>query len=236
MSSKDGERIDNLKYGEKDDDKLPSDECPFIDNPAEFLVARVASELRKVPEFKEIFGCEIHAWRKQDFSIRGLPGLRIYNEQYTKQYDSWFIEGDLLMDLILPASIRHEETQQIQDTLTAALLQQFRRPSFFDTIEKTVPGLNELGKMVTANKALGFEWGETIVPLSQMTINFKIDLREWDGYLEITNRTKDDPFKRTLGDLKKLVNTIQALRDDAEKELEIKSEQEPGEETETIPL
>lgn len=214
------ERIDKFVY-ESDPDRTTL----FADGPAEFLVKQLVAKLKEVPEFQAIFGDSIYGYMRQDFSIRQLPGARIYNERFTKEFENWFINGDIKMDVIFPASIRREETQQLQDTISSAILQQFRRPGFFDTMCEVTPGLNELGKTVSCDKSLGFEWGEQVVPLTQLTINFRIDLRQWDIYLEQTDRTKQEPFKKTLGDLKKIVSVIQGLRDDMEVEVSIKTDQ-----------
>jgi hypothetical protein len=160
-----------------------------------------------------------------DYSMRALPAMRIYNNTYVKSFDSWFVEGDLVVDLIFPPNLRRKDTQQIPDSITAALMQQFRRPEFFVALNEVTPGLNELGKRFDVDKALAFEWGEDLVPLTQITLNFRIDLRQWDLYLESDNRTKDNPFERTLGDLQQIVSTIRALRDDAETDIEIKADQ-----------
>jgi hypothetical protein len=84
---------------------------------------------------------------------------------------------------------------------------------FFTAVEAKVPGLNELGKTFTVDKSLGFQWGEDVVPLTRIVVNFKIDLREWDQYLEIDSRTKEDPFERTLANLERMVGVIQGLND-----------------------
>jgi hypothetical protein len=201
---------------------------PFYNGPAEFLVREIAKKLIEVEEFALVFGDSIYPYMRQDFSIRELPGMRIYNDRATKDFESWFLEGEIKCDVILPADIRRDETQQLQDTIAAALLQQFRRPKFFVEMGEVVPGLNELGKRFEYDKSLGFEWNDTVVPLTQITLNFKIDLRAWDSYLEQTNRTKDSPFKETLGDLRRLVGVIQGLRDDLEKELDLGTNQRPG--------
>lgn len=211
-------RIDNLKYEGNSTPDL------FIDSPAEFLCKTIAEELLKVPQWVEVFGDRIDPYKRMDYQISTLPGLRIYNNQYTKEFESWFVEGDIQADIIYPASIRRRETQQLQDTVSAALLQQFRRPTFFDTLCSKNPGLNELGKRYSVDKSLGFEWNDTLVPLTQVTINFRTDLRQWDVYLEGDNRTKDDPFERTLGNLKRVVYTLQALKADAETEEEVEEQ------------
>jgi hypothetical protein len=214
------ERIDELKYTTE----VPGTTL-FLDGPTEFLVASVVSQIKQITQWKAIFGEFIDGYRRQDYPERSLPAMRIYNEAYVKTFDSWFIEGDIKCDVIWPASIRRPETQQFPDTIAAALLQQFRTTPLFNAVSGLVPGLNELGKTFSVDKSLGFEWNEKVVPLTQITINFRLDLRQWDLYLEASLRTKDDPFEETLGNLNRIVSTIQALREDLEKELDIPFDQ-----------
>jgi hypothetical protein len=197
------ERIDNL---------TPN---LFLDGPTEFLVKRIASEIEKVPQFKKLFGDNIDPYEREDYSERALPALRIYNTQYTKEAESWFINGEIKMDVILPASLRRTNLQQVQDTIASALLQQFRRQTFFDKLDEAyVPGLNELGKVFSVNKEMGFNWGDFIVPVTQISANFRLDLRIWDLHLTAEGRTKDDPFEVTLRPLERIISTIEALNSD----------------------
>jgi hypothetical protein len=223
------ERIDELKYDKpiKRGVKQTKGDV-FYNGPGEFLCITVAESLSAVPEFKQIFGEFIDGYKRMDYSERSLPALRIYTDQYSKEFDSWFIDGDITMDLIWPANIRRLEHTIVQDTLVSALIQQFRRPGFFDLVEQNVPGLNELGKRVTCNKALGYEFEENVVPLTQITLNFRIDLREWDSYLESTGRTKESPFDPVLAELTRINTVLQGLRDSKETEVEIPSSQRPG--------
>ncbi len=207
------ERIDELQY-EKDEDGAQIAEVPFITGPAEFLVQETVRQIKLVPQWVKIFGEFIDYYKRMDYSMRNLPALRIYNDEAHKEFESWFIEGDLKADIIMPAVLRRNELQQVQDTLSMALLQQFRRPAFFDVMTQRVPGLNELGKRFAVDKTLGFEWEESWVPLTQITINFRLDLRIWDSYLEQTDRTKDSPFEKVLGNLDRVVSEIQGLKDD----------------------
>lgn len=219
MSENEGTRLDTLEI-----DPQAGQNSLWFNGPAEFLCFTVAKLLRADEFWGPFFGVNsadpagfIDHYMRMDYPARSLPALRIYNDTYDKQFESWFIEGDLTLDAIFPASIRREETQQIPDSTAAAMLQQFRRPSFFDAVEALVPGLNELGKRFSVDKSMGFVWGEDSVPLTQMRVNFKIDLRVWDdNYLEQTNRTKDQPYKPTLGDLQRIVTQIQALRENVE--------------------
>jgi hypothetical protein len=180
----------------------------FISGPAEYLCAHIASELSLVPQWFSVFNEYIDGYKRMDYPVRALPALRIYNEEYVKTFESWFIEGDILLDVIWPATLRREDTQKIPDFVSSALLQQFRRVTFFTQLCSKIPGLNELGKTFSVDKGLGFEWEDTYVPLTQIKANFKIDLREWDLFLENDSRTKDEPFARTLRQLESISTEI----------------------------
>lgn len=193
----------------------------YINGPAELLVRTCVEQLRSVPEWAALFGITeddpegyLDSYQRMDYPIRALPALRVYNSNYDKEFESWFIEGDLVMDLIWPATLRREDQQQLQDTVSAALLQQFRRKPFFNAVSEKVPGLNQLGRSFRVDKSKGFEWQDEIVPLTQIRVNFKIDLRQWDLYLEANDRTLEDPFEYTLKNLEQIVTTVQGLRDD----------------------
>ncbi len=209
------ERIDKITFT-KDANEVKVGNNPFESGPAEFLVQEIVRQLKAVPQWSTIFSDNIDAYKRMDYSMRALPALRIYNDQASKTSESWFIEGPIKADIILPAVLRRNELQQIQDTLSMALLQQFRRPTFFSTLSDAVPGLNELGKRFDVDKTLGFEWEEALVPLTQVTINFKLDLRVWDDYLEETDRTKDSPFEKVLSNLDRISTAINGLKDDLE--------------------
>lgn len=221
------ERIDEIQYTTPSGDSTKEPfETFFLTGPGEFLCLEIARLLKTDPVWLKLFGDAIDGYKRMDYAMRNLPAMRIYNDEYKKEYESWWITGSVKIDLIFPANIRRNETQQIPDTVSAALVQQFRRPSFFQAVCATVPGLNELGKTVYCDKALAFEWQEDmLVPLVQCVLNFRLDLRAWDDYMESDYRTKDEPFDRPLGDLEQIATYIQALRDDGEVELTILSEQ-----------
>lgn len=192
----------------------------FLLGPTEHMVDMCAQEIRNTPEWAALFGCtpddlgSIDTYKRMDYDVRQLPALRIYNESANKEFDSWFIVGDLVLDLIFPASLRRQDTQRIPDTISAAMLQQFRREPFFNAVSANVPGLNELGKTFNVDKSMGFEWGDNILPLTQIRANFRIDLRAWDDYLESVGRTKEDPFNFTLKELKRIVTYIETIKSD----------------------
>lgn len=187
----------------------------FFDSPGEFLVKTICDVLKSQDVWKKLYGDNIDPYQRMDYDIRALPALRIYNNGGSNTTEDWFVDGDIKADSILPASLRRNELQQVQDTLTSALMQQFRSQEFFTAIGAKVPGLNWLGRTFTWDKSLGFDYGgEDAVPLTQITLNFRLDLRIWDDYLVSQGRTKEEPFCKTIAPLQKLIYTIQALRDD----------------------
>lgn len=207
------ERVDNLEYSGPN----LTGESRFLTGPTEFLCYQIAQQIKLVPQWIKIFGEYIDPYMRMDYPLRGFPAVRIFNRTYSKQTESWFIDGDIVADMIFPPNIRRRENQQYMDTISSAMLQQFRSPSFFATMNELVPGLNELGKRFDVDKTLAFEMGETdLAPLTQVTLNFRLDLREWDIFLESDDRTKNTPFERTLGGLDRIVSAIEGLRDDGE--------------------
>lgn len=197
-------------------DSLDINPSIFIDSPAEFLVEQIVSQIKLVPQWSKVFGDAIDSYLRMDYGIRNFPALRIYCPNYIKEFESWFINGSILMDVIFPPGIRRMELQKYQQVVSSALLQQFRRDVMFSALGNLVPGLNELGKRFEVDQEKGFIWGESgeICPLTQIKINFRIDLRIWDLHLEETGRTKDDPFDVTLKNLDLVAFKIQALLDD----------------------
>lgn len=187
---------------------------PFIDGPTEALVKATAASIAATPEWRYIFRDNIDTYERIDYSFRQLPALRVYCQHYRKMHESHYIEGELVLDMLLPAALRRDELQSFQDILSAAMLQQFRRPNKFQELCAQVPGLNELGKVFDVDKTLGLMVGEGACPLLEMKPNFRIDLKRWDDYLESTGRTKEDPFNVTLKNLVTIATTILPVREE----------------------
>lgn len=217
------ERIDKLTFEEprRSSTREPLESNLFLTQPAEFLVSEVAEFFRGTERWSKFFGESIDDYCRYDYSTRQLPAMRIYIDRWTKQFESWFVEGEMKIDVALTPSLRREELQQYSQTLAGAIMQQMRSPSFFQLIDSAVPGLNELGKTLSSDLTMAFEYQDGVVPLVQVTANFKIDLREWDLYSESDNRTKNEPFARPLGDLRKIATTIEALRSEDADDIEL---------------
>lgn len=193
---------------------------PFISSPGDYLAHNVAEQIALVPQFAKIFGSgkgrNIDGYLRGDYGVSNLPALRIYQmESYTMTADNWFIDGQLELDVILPPSLRREDLHFVSDVLTGALVSQFRRLPFFQAMRAAVPALNYLGQSITVSKNRAFMMNENDqIPMAVVTSNFRIDLREWDLYLESNDRTVDDPFDVTLADLDLIAALIAPQNDD----------------------
>lgn len=187
---------------------------PFLDGPGEFLAATVATLVQEDPHFQQIFGDSVDDYDRQDYSFRELPAIRFYVMNYTKETESHYINGDMHCDVILPPEIRRSETEKFPSQIANALLQQFRRPSFFAQVQVGVPGLNELGKVFSVDKTMSFQNAamDDECPVVHITLNFRLDLKIWDDYLEKEGRTKDAPFDVTLANLAQIASVIQGIK------------------------
>ena len=178
--------------------------------PGDRIVQSIVEELLAEPTFKLIFGDRIDPYMRMDYGARDFPALRIYSLTGVKEAETWYLAGDVTADIIFPASLRREEWQKLPDLVTAALLAMFRAQPFFERIRAKVPGLNQLGWRFGYDKTNAFRMSEAddMHSLTRLTINFRVNLNEWDEYLESDDRTPEQPFERTLGDLRTLYLSI----------------------------
>ena len=90
------ERIDNINYnaptGSSTVESLETN--LFLTGPAEFLCKEVANLIYETTPWAQIFGDNIDGYKRMDYPQRALPVMRIYNDTFTKSFDSWFVEGD----------------------------------------------------------------------------------------------------------------------------------------------
>lgn len=184
--------------------------------PGDRITQSVVEELLAIPVMVKIFGDRIVPYKRMDFGAREFPALRVYSPNGSKAAETWYLNGDVRIDVIFPASLRRDEQQRFPDLVTSALLAVFRAQPFFEAVKAKVPGLNQLGWNFSYDKDLGFiqRDAEDINPLTQITLNYRVNLNEWDEYLESDDRTPEQPFEKTLADLEKIYVELQAKDDD----------------------
>lgn len=177
---------------------------PWLLQPGDKVVASFAAILAAEPVFAEVFGESIYPYKRMDIGARELPALRIYSDAGHKEGETWYAGSDLTIDCIFPLSTRRDDLQAFADTVTAALMAEFRRPSVLAAMREQVPGLNRIGWTLDYDKGLMFQPDDETdpVPMTQIVADWRVLLAEWDRYLEGDARTVDEPFQRTLAALK----------------------------------
>lgn len=189
----------------------------WLDGPAEYLVSTVAELIAKEPTFAAVFGKDVYDYRRTDLAFRNLPALLVYTDGYETQSQTWDMDGTITLDVVFPAELRRGQLQRFPDMLAAAMTQQFRRPKFFNAVRTKVPALTRLGRTQNVDKtgvAVLPDEEKKEVPVLSIVCDFRIDLNKWDQWLEQDCRTTDDPFVRTLYELRRLIIETQAVKDD----------------------
>ncbi len=177
--------------------------------PGDRIVETLVDQLKAEPTMQLIFGDNIEGYRRMDYGVRQFPAMRVYNETGEKTAETWYVNGDIKIDIGLPPSLRRAQNQKFPDLLVSAMLSLFRAQPFFERVRAHVPGLNQLGWNFRYDKGLAFVPAEgDPVPLTQIVVNFRVLLTEWDAYLESDDRTPQQPFEKTLEDLRIIALSI----------------------------
>jgi len=185
--------------------------------PDDGLPTAFVEELIKEPVFADIFGDNYADYQRNDWGIRSLPAVRAYNTSGVSNSQTGYILGTLVVECILPPSIKRNELQRFPNLLRSALLAQLRRPSFFAAMLKRVPGLNQLGAEFRWDGGLLFRLGTEatdLAPILRLDIGYRIDKAAFDRFMEEDDREIDTPFEKTLGDLRSMTITLKAVHDD----------------------
>jgi len=195
------------------------DQPTWFDQPGELIVDKLADAIKAERVFKLIFDDRIEPYMRMDFGVRELPAIRMFNSAGRKESETGYFTGEIKMDVIFPPAVRREELQRYPSRVVSALLAQFRRQKFFAALCEEIPGLNEMGKVFNYDNTLAFVAKDTeeLCPMVQLVVGWRILLADWDLFLESDERTTDDPFERTLGDLERLTVEVQAVLDSGTK-------------------
>lgn len=194
-------------------------ESPFwLQQLAFGIPGHFVQELMNERVFQQIFGESVADYQRMDFGFRNLPALRVFNVSGNSNAQTWYVSGDLRVEVIFPPLIKRSELQVFPDLLVTAILAQLRRPSFFNAMRRRVPGLDQLGFNYTWDKGLGFKAAdqEDVAPMTALGVNFRVNKDVWDQHVEANDdREQDSPFLRTLSQLERFTGIIQAMKDDS---------------------
>lgn len=183
--------------------------------PGDKVVATFVAALQAEPTFADIFGESIYPYKRLDIGARELPAIRVYSDTGHKEGETWYAGSELTVDVIFPLSTRRDDLQTFADTVTAAIMAEFRRPSLLAAMIAEVPGFNRIGWTLDYDKGLMFQPADEDdpVPMTQITADWRVLLAAWDKYLEADGRTVDEPFQRTLEALRTIYFTTYGVTD-----------------------
>ena len=198
----------------------------FIDAPGQFLVRTLIQQMGQVPGFVNLFGVpkfgpaelgyrleQSGKWAdygRQDWSIRQLPAIAIFEaEAEDKMSRNSYVNGTLQIQVCWPASFRRSDLSRIPTAFKGALMNFFESAlvtTMLDEIywiqrPQKVPGLNELGKVMNWSPNTEGLVENDFVPVTLVSVKYRLDLRSWYRYLHFDDRTIAQPFDRTLADL-----------------------------------
>lgn len=205
--------------------KVEKTRALFEPTPTEYLIKRLIEQMAQVPQFVTFFGPLIPDTTKEkgvnnpnmrwanyarpDWSFRNLPAISVYEgDPEEKTSANAWLNGTIKMQIPWPALKRSDPLEN--ERLFKGAIQNFFESQFCDVlldpyptvnVATKVPGLNELGRMITwtPNVAGIIEGNE--VPITLLSIKYRIDLRAWYRYLETIDRTKENPFQEILDTL-----------------------------------
>jgi hypothetical protein len=192
----------------------------FLTGPGENLIPATLMQLSSVPGFIKLFGPYTYIikddqqrwadYERFDWSIRQLPTINVFEASAeTKDSDQAFLKGMVNIQVFWPPNFRRGDSRRVESAFKGTLenffnsmyVSQMLDEIYFISRPMKVFGLNEYGKTMTwTPNTMGIIDNEA-VPVTSVSVNYRIDLRAWNRALVYMNRTKAQPFEDTLYDL-----------------------------------
>lgn len=160
---------------------------------------------------------------RRDWSIRQLPVINIFEaETEDKTSRNAWLHGTVNVQVYWPPNFRRSDLARVPMAFRGALLNFFESKFitgmldelYFIQRPEKVPGLNEYGKVMTWSPNVEALIEDQLVPVSLVSVRYRIDLRAWYRAMEFDNRTTDLPFDRTLADLVQIGGEYDGVLDD----------------------
>jgi hypothetical protein len=204
----------------------------FLSGPGEDLIPKTLMQMAKVPGFIVLFGSYVPESDQQrwadynrfDWNIRQLPTINVFEAaEENKDSDQAFLRGTVNFQVYWPPNARRGDSRRIEAAFKGVVENFFSSDYtktmldeiyFIERPEK-VYGLNEYGKTLTWSPNTEGIIADELVPVTIVNVQYRIDLRAWYRALEYMYRTKGEPFKATLDDLKIIggINSVYAGED-----------------------
>lgn len=200
-------------------------EDKLLSGPGQFLVGKLLLQMSRVKGFSDLFGpykprddgnakgTDQQRWAdyaRFDWSIRQLPAICVFESgAESKQSENAYLSGSIQVQVFWPPNMRRSDLSRVPVAFKSALENFFASKYISDMLDELyyierdckVPGLNELGKNLTWTPNVEGIVDSEAVPVTIFDISYRIDLRAWYRWLEFDDRTKEEPFERTLSDL-----------------------------------
>lgn len=217
-------------------------DAQFIEGPGEYIVRNTLAQMAAIPgentpnPFVALFGPytapaagkdvpQQQRWadyNREDWSVRQLPAINIYEaEAEDKTSSNAFLNGTINFMAVWPPNQRRSDWSRVANAFKGAL-QNFFESDYVKTMldelywiqrPQKVPGLNEYGKvMIWSPNVEGIVDGE-YVPVTLVSVKYRLDLRSWYRWLAFTNRTKASPFQTPLAPLTQIDGSYQGVTD-----------------------
>lgn len=223
----------NEQYGPEISEQTLTDS--FLTGPGQYLVRKLMVEMAKTPPFKTLFGelkfaktgdessglAQSQRWAdypRFDWSVRQLPTINVFEaDPENKESSNAFLNGAVSIQVFWPPKLKRSSLARVPATFRGAVLNFFESEHItrlldehvsIQRIEK-VPGLNELGKVITWSPNTEGIVESEMVPITMFNVRYRIDLRSWYRFLELDHRTKDQPFDRPLSGLESVQGEYQ---------------------------
>ncbi len=199
----------------------------FLPGPGEFLVTKTLQQMALVqgqPDpktgkptfpFQILFGpykegSDQQRWadyQRFDWAVTQLPAINVFEgDSQNKTSDQAWLMGTIKFQIYWPPNQRRSDLARVQQAFQSALEQFFSSKYVREMLDELyyiqrpakVYGLNEYGKELSWTPNVeGFAANE-LVPVTIVDVKYRIDKRAWYRALEFFDRTKANPFQKTL--------------------------------------
>lgn len=215
----------------------------FLTSPGESLVASTLLQMSSIQNqygaaFTQLFGpytppkpgqnqTANQRWAdysRYDWSIRQLPAINVYEaETEDKTSSNAWLNGTVNIMVLWGPNMRRSDWARVPMAFKGALQNFFESRYVRDMLDELywiqrpgikVPGLNEYGKIMTWSPNVEGIVENESVPVTIMSVKYRLDLRAWYRALEFQSRTKADPYLTPLSPLTKITGDYEGLRDD----------------------
>lgn len=218
----------------------------FLDSPGQLIVLRTLQQMARVNGYAMLFGpltvgpvekgsqvAQAQRWadyQRFDWSIRQLPAINVYEEQTEEKTSSnaW-LTGSIAIQVFWPPNFRRSDLARIPNAFKGSLQNFFESDLVKNMLDELywiqrpekVPALNEYGKQMTWSPNIEGVIESELVPVTMVSVKYRIDLRAWYRHLEFDSRTKGDPFERTLADLTRIAGEYDGVTGTAATPVEV---------------